>query len=286
MRKILFPTDFSKAANNAFIYALNLAKELEAEIFVLHTYIQPVLSATHAGQPELVPEIYENFELQQFENFKTHSNRLRELASEQALTDINLTFLFHEGTVISNVDHVVAKEKIQLIVMGTNRADGIIDKIFGSNTLSVLRGVKIPVLSVPLEASYRGIKEIIFTTMFREKDEKPLSEILKIAACFDIKVKCLHVHKDKNLDIIALASRWEKMFNQKNLEFIFLEYEESIENSINKYIDSNRVDLLCLVKRNRNLLERLFTSSMSNKLRMHTNTASLILHEGNHPGNF
>ncbi|MEG0697085.1 MAG: universal stress protein, partial [Algoriella sp.] len=32
MTKILFPTDFSDTANNAFLYALNLAKVLNAEI--------------------------------------------------------------------------------------------------------------------------------------------------------------------------------------------------------------------------------------------------------------
>lgn len=286
MRKILFPTDFSLAAENAFLYALNLAKEMEAELYVLNTYMQPVLSAVHAGQPELVPEIYEQYELQHFEEFKKHSNKLRALAEDNNLTDVSMTFLFHEGTVLNNVEKVVVKEGIKLIVMGTNRADGFVDKIFGSNTLGVIRGVKIPVLSVPREAKYRGIKEIIFTTLFRAKDEKPLEEILGIAAKFGIKVKCLHVHKEKNVEIISTASRWEKLFDHENLEFVFLDFDESIENTINKYIENNRVDLLCLVKRNRNLLERMFRSSMSNKLRMHANTASLVLHEGDHPGHF
>ncbi len=32
MAKILFPTDFSETANNAFLYALNLAKVLKTNI--------------------------------------------------------------------------------------------------------------------------------------------------------------------------------------------------------------------------------------------------------------
>lgn len=53
-----------------FLYALSLAKEMDAEIYVMNTYMQPVLSATHAGQPEMVPEVYENYELHRFESFK------------------------------------------------------------------------------------------------------------------------------------------------------------------------------------------------------------------------
>src|SRR5690606_1239675 len=110
MRKILFPTDFSNAANNAFIYALHLAKEMEAGLYVLNTYMQPVLSATHAGQPELVPEVYENYELQQFENFKRHTAELHNMADEHQLSDVPMTFIFEEGTVVANAQRIIEKE--------------------------------------------------------------------------------------------------------------------------------------------------------------------------------
>lgn len=286
MRKILFPTDFSNAANNAFVYALHLAKEMDASLYVLNTYMQPVLSATHAGQPELVPEVYENYELHQFENFKKHTADLHQMADDYNLSSVPLTFLFEEGTVVVNAQRIIESEGIHLIVMGTNRADGVIDKIFGSNTLGVIRGVKIPVLSVPKEAKYDGIKEILFTTLFREKDEAALRHILEIADKFAVKVKCAHVLKDKNLDIIAMTDRWQKIFPQDNLEFVLLDMDQSIEHTLNKYIEQHRVDLLCVVKRNKSLLERLFKSSMSNRLRMHANTATLVLQEGDDPGAF
>jgi len=280
MRKILFPTDFSEAANNAFLYALNLAKELQGELYVLNTYMQPVLSANHAGQPELIPEVYENYELHQFENFKRHSTKLRELASEQGLADVVMTFLFQEGTVVSNVQRVIEKEDIKLIIMGTNRAEGIIDKLFGSNTVGVIRGVKIPVLSVPKEANFQGIKEIAFTTLFREKDEAALHEIMEIALKFGVKVKCIHVVKDNSADVIGIAEKWRKNYREENLEFIFLDLEESVAKTLNKYLSEHRIDLLCVIRRNRNLLDSLFRSSISSSLRIHTNTATIVFHEG------
>lgn len=286
MRKILFPTDFSNAANNAFVYALHMAKEMNATLYVLNTYMQPVLSATHAGQPELVPEVYENYELHQFENFKKHTTELHKIADNHDLSEVPMTFLFEEGTVVVNAQRIIADERIDFIIMGTNRADGVIDKIFGSNTLGVVRGVKVPVLSVPKEATYRGIHEILFTTLFREKDESALRQIMEIADKFGVKVKCVHVTKDKNVDVINVTDRWQKMFPQDNLEFVLLDLDESVEQTLNNYIESNRVDLLCVVKRNKNLLERLFKSSMSNRLRMHTNTATLVLQESDNTGTF
>lgn len=35
MKKILFPTDFSDTANNAFLYTLHLAKLYNAEVFII-----------------------------------------------------------------------------------------------------------------------------------------------------------------------------------------------------------------------------------------------------------
>ncbi|GHE41848.1 universal stress protein [Sphingobacterium griseoflavum] len=284
--RILFPTDFSDSANNAFIYALNLARDLRAEVYVLHTYMQPVLSATHVGQPEIVPEVYENYELHQFESFKQHTTFLRTLAEEKKLETVPLTFLFEEGTVVSSVQEIIRREKIDLVVMGTNRAQGIIEKIFGSNTLGVIRGVKIPVLSVPKESAYRRIEEIIFTTLFRENDEKALAAILKLVKPFQVNVKCVYVHEEYNPDLIALSQRWATKFQDDKLEFVFLDFDESIEHTINVYIAQHRVDLLCVVKRNRNFLERIFTSSISNRLRVHASTATIVLQEGDDPGTF
>src|SRR5690554_7583991 len=62
MSKILFPTDFSETATNAFVYALNLAQATDAEIFVLNCYEMPVLSTTSTGQPEMVQEVYNSID--------------------------------------------------------------------------------------------------------------------------------------------------------------------------------------------------------------------------------
>lgn len=286
MMKILFPTDFSEAANNAFDYALHLAKELNAELLVLHTYMQPVLAASHAGQPEIVPEVYENYELHQFESYKRHSSLLRSQAEELGLSAVPLTFLFEEGTVVSNAQDIICREKVSLVVMGTNRAQGLINKIFGSNTLGVIRGVKVPVLSVPREARYAGIKEILFTSLFRDNDEAALQQILDLVRPFKVRVKCVYVHKEYNADVIGTAEKWRKKFENDDLEFVLLDFQDSIENTINNYMETHRSDLLCVVKRNRNFLERIFTSSISNKLRIHTNTATIVLQEGEDPGTF
>jgi nucleotide-binding universal stress UspA family protein len=44
MKKILYPTDFSETAENAFIYALQIADTLGASVITLHAFDRPDIS--------------------------------------------------------------------------------------------------------------------------------------------------------------------------------------------------------------------------------------------------
>lgn len=77
MKNILFPTDFSQTADNAFIYALHLAKSLGANLHVLHTYSMPIVSGLGVESSEVIQQVYENVELTSFENFKEKAGELR-----------------------------------------------------------------------------------------------------------------------------------------------------------------------------------------------------------------
>ncbi len=53
MKTILVPTDFSKSANNAALYAVNLSKEMKAKILLYNVYDFPVDIAGDAAVPLL-----------------------------------------------------------------------------------------------------------------------------------------------------------------------------------------------------------------------------------------
>ena len=45
MKKILVPIDFSPASRNASEYAASLAKAFDAEVYLLHVFMEPVPSS-------------------------------------------------------------------------------------------------------------------------------------------------------------------------------------------------------------------------------------------------
>ena len=167
MKKILFPTDFSKTANNAFVYALEMAKFIKAELIVLHVYDLPPVS--YEGYPTYVSDVYESIELSNFENFKDQVPLLRKIAEEHNLDSIQMSHVLEQGDLIGVMKRIVRDEKIDLIVMGTSGATGLKELFLGSNAGAVIDKIPILSLTVPNKAKFDKIKKIGQCFNFRFK---------------------------------------------------------------------------------------------------------------------
>jgi len=200
MKKILFPTDFSDTANNAFLYTLHLAKLYNAEVFVTHIYDKKVISTLYGGQPELVATIYVDVELDEFEYFKEESKKLRMIAEENNLSDVKLNFIFKSGSLVSTLGEIIEKEKINLVVMGTSGATNFEKKLWGSNTMNALRSLDIPILSIPKKAIFKGVKNIGFASALKDSDKPILANLLNFYDDNNLIIKVLYIIKnDKKL---------------------------------------------------------------------------------------
>ena len=278
MKKILFPTDFSETANNAFIYALNLAASINAEIYVLHTYEMPVLSTTSSGQPELLQNVYNSIELNHFDLYKAEVPKLRKLAEDIGKENINLTFLFEEGIMLTILKKIIKEETIDFIVMGTNGKSGIEKKLLGSNTVHVIEHIDIPILSVPKSAKFKRLNNFGFATMLRETDKPGLQQIIKIATALKTDVSVLHVLTQEDPKIMDLLALWKKEFNADNVTFHTV-LNKNLEESVFFFIDDQLIDVMCIVKRQLNFFEKFFTSSLSKQLAYHADVPVLVLKE-------
>jgi nucleotide-binding universal stress UspA family protein len=187
MKKILFPTDFSEAADNAFVHALEFAKILNAEIVLLHTFELPVFD--NQFFPENYAVLFNSLQLSEFDMFKDEIPKLHAIAEKLNLDHIKMSHRLMDGSLLFNIKKAIEEENIDFIVMGTNGATGWEAFFLGSNTGTVLSAVDLPVLSVPLDSKFKKIETIGFTTRYRNKDKQALKEVLKIAKKTHAKVK-------------------------------------------------------------------------------------------------
>ncbi|WP_276381029.1 universal stress protein [Flavobacterium sp. H4147] len=276
MKKILFPTDFSEAATNAFVHALEFAKIVKAELVLLHTFEIPVYDSQFF--PENYASIYSSIELAKFEMFKDEIPKLRTIAAERKLDDIVIKHRLMDGDLIYNLRNAVEEDQIDFVIMGTTGASDWTKFFTGSNTNSVISEVKVPVLCVPADAKFKKVKTIGFTTRYREKDKEVLRRILKIAKKMDAKVKSLYV-KSSGTDVTdATIKEWEKEFATDNVEFLVLPSDE-VKETILDFILYKDIDILTTITHKRSFFESIFDSSFTKKIAKEVSIPVLVMHE-------
>ncbi|AOC96477.1 Universal stress protein family protein [Flavobacterium anhuiense] len=276
MKKILFPTDFSDAATNAFVHALEFAKVVNAELILLHTFEIPVYDSQFF--PENYASIYSSIELAKFEMFKDEIPKLRTIAAERNLEDIVIKHRLMDGDLIYNLKNAVEEDNIDFVIMGTNSVSDWTKFFTGSNTESVISGVEVPVLCIPIDAKYKKVKTIGFTTRYREKDKKELKKVLKIAKKTDAKVKSLYV-KTSNSDVSEETRKeFEKEFAGENVEFLVLPSDD-VKETILDFVLYKDIDILTTITHKRSFFESLFDSSFSKKIAKEVPIPILVMHE-------
>jgi len=275
MKKILFPTDFSEVANNAFVYALKLADAIGAEIITLHVYELPQLD--YMNVPVYLLDIYEVTELSNFENYKHHIPVLRSLAEEFNLEHIKISNVLENGNLIDNIHKIATDDHIDYIVMGTKGVESFAATFLGSVTEKVMHHSKTTVLAIPKECSFEPIKSILFITKYKSSDQLQLQKVIELAYIFHSHIDCLYVAAFDKLDE-RLITDWQQAVNYEDIAFHNIPSED-VEGGILNFIDSNNIDMLAMALHQKGFFEGLFHISLSKKLAFHVTIPILAMHE-------
>lgn len=263
MKKILFPTDFSEVANNAFVHALEFAKMVHGELVLLHSFELPIYD--NQFFPENYAAIYDSVELSEFEMFKNEIPKLRAIAESHHLDKIKMSHRLKDGNLVSAIKESIADDAIDYLVIGTSGATGWESFFMGTNASSIITDAGIPVYCVPSDAPFQKIDTIGFTTRFRPKDKKALQTVLQLAHKAKAKVKCLYV-KTSNSDVSnATIAEWKEEFKSEPIDFYIIE-DDDIQVIITDFIMYKEVDVLIMLPYKRGFFEGLFHTSLTKKL--------------------
>lgn len=272
MQKILFPTDFSSPADNAFIYALKIAKKLGAKIYTLHVYQRPDISKVQL--PDNLKEVYDNIEFEEFENYRDKIPHLHKIAEANDLTGIPMANIMEEGEVEETILKVAKQEKIDLIVLGTKGASGLREIFIGSTAGEILENAHCMVLAVPEKALFDGvIDNIAITTEYKEPEELvALNKVVDFAKLFDANVYCVNVDLAHTADLDRKMEKWQQKFSGNGKVQFRVLGGTDIQESLSQFINEEKIDILAMLTRRRNFFQELFHYSMVKKMAYHLST--------------
>ena len=272
MKKILFPTDFSKTSLNAFVYALHLAKKLNAEIITLHVYEFPI------GMPvDNYDFLLENYNVGAwgvFENFKSEVPKLREIAQRERLEHVPVSHMLERGDVVNGIVNAAATEKADLIVMGTRGATGIKELFLGTIAEKVLKHSKSFVIAVPGNYVYEPIHKILFLTEYAKLEMDLLKKVKEFADIFNAKVHVLEASKNADGNIDELISKWKAHFKKTGISFSYIDTNAS-EDMILEFIDYQKINMAAMSIHRKGIFERIFLFSLSRQMAFHSSVPIL-----------
>jgi nucleotide-binding universal stress UspA family protein len=274
MKTILVPTDFSKGAYNAIMYAVQFAKDFDAKLVICHAFELPAQGIN----------LMIDFSSELEKNAKVELQKLEYLIKESEQADVPIEYVALLGDLNEVLKTLTKQFDADLIIMGTKGESDLASKLFGTNTVSIIKNCRKSLLVVPGKAKYKEIKNIAFAIDYlRPASDETLKVLRSIALHNNAKLSLINVHTDGEIGEFIASVKDMQIWYQKeldgvNIDFVFIE-NYAIEDGIFEFIWNNDIDLLAMITRKHSFFDEIFRKSISEELALHSDIPLLTMHE-------
>lgn len=271
MKKILIGTDFSSAARNASMYAVELAKHTKSEILLFHSYHLPV-------PPTDYPVILNYDEIEE--------ENILSLQKEKDLLDpkgeINIRCISVFGFADDTIIEIEEEHKPDIIVMGMAAASKLNGFLLGSTTTALIGRTTTRVLIVPEKASFYFPTRIVFACDYNLNSIpdtlKPLKEFAQL---FNSHILILNLFKRK--DLLDSKKNVSQLMVEGYLSDVqhsfYFEDDHDFEETINNFAVEHEADIIAVIPHHHNFFIDLFKKNHTKKLTFNMHLPLLTIPE-------
>ncbi len=275
-KKILFTTDFSAPAANAFRYALLLADRLKANIQVLHVVFPeaepldfPVLVAQatqlrlETAREQLVHFIAKNQE--QLEG---------QLKNQPAITS-NIEL----GTPAKVISDTAKREEADIIIMGTRGQKNAFEKMMGSVAAAVVKNAHCAVIVVPEGAQFR-LEKIAYASDLDDADPFRTWKMTRLLKMENPTIRFIHFNPGDEITGAPKMAEIEDFFSdlspKLNIHFQNLPGDDVVEN-LNDFIQEHEIQMLAMYQPQRSFFDKLLHHSATKEMALNSKVPLLVL---------
>lgn len=260
--KILVPVDFSPLSESAARYALKLAELLQAEVILMHTVYDNMGSRAIIKTSELHEAM-----------MGAAQEDMDELLSELKGEFQGLTIRHHLESSDSVSDSICSQAETtdaELIIMGSHGAGTLAGKLLGSNAAAVINSASIPVLVVPENAVFEGIRKLAYAATLREEDVE-LKAPAALAKILDAELQIVHVMTAKSSRDLDTGKTLEELKNRCGTDNLSLHLmiNGDIAEGLEEFIREKKPDMLSLHTHELSFYEKVFGHGIARKMALH-----------------
>lgn len=284
MKTILIPTDLSPAADNAARYALRLATSLKTDVKLFNAVKVPA-EAHMAAQVAWPLEDYQTIKTDVEHELRIFAERLLLELQEQndlhTMYSPNITYCCGVGPVPDAVRSLTSDHAIGMIAMGTHATNGLTRFFAGSTSRDMIDKTDVPLLLIPSTARFKPLKTIAFATDLSADDVVKIHSLASLARVFNAEILLVHVmdgetrHKGYQQKISDFLSHVCDTANYPHIYYRDVK-EKEVDLGLTWLLEHRDIDILAMVHRKHDLLDRLFDQSHTQHMARNTDMPLLV----------
>jgi nucleotide-binding universal stress UspA family protein len=272
MRLIIVPTDFSPIADNALKYGMDLASAMGASLMITHVYQLPI---SYTDVPIVTVSV---------EEIKRVSDeKLSELKHNiETITEGRLIVYTESrlGDVTDEIEKLTKTLHPFAVIMGTRGMSGAGRFFLGSNSLSVINRITIPVYVIPPGVRFKPFKKIGLATDMRDVVESThVTPIRELVNFFNAELHVLNVDHERSRfrpETPQESLNLDVLLSGLNPVYDFIESKD-VNEGINEFAEKNNLDAVITLPKKHGLLQGLFQKSTTRELIHHTNVPLICI---------
>ncbi len=282
LNNILCATDLSDFSSHAVSYAISIAREFNAKLYLCHVFDLPSFSV-HGTAYVFQPQQRDNL-------LKYATEKLEALMEKQS---INWELIVTTGPVADTISRQAGEKKIDMAVVATHARSGLKRLFLGSVTERLIRTIPCPLLIVVPPAKDTGsdliegldFKNIMVGCDFSPDSDRAVEYGLNLAQEFQAGIHLVHVVKPVDYAEIvssdALAEELRENLNESSKQKLLNLVPEETHywckvktacltgepfEEISKYAILHEIDLIVMGVRGLNMVETLFLGSTTDRV--------------------
>ncbi len=287
--EILIPVDFSDYTLLTCEFGFKLAKDLNCKVKLMHAFFTPFYPAAVPFSdaftlPATDKDIYKDVRTKTEEEMNDLIQKIDSFIESGVFPKVSYTSTLTEGLPEEEIISYSKKMKPVAIVMGTKGRNAKELDLIGSVTAEVMDGCKTPIFAVPEDAKARNISDIkrmVFLTNFQEREFKAFDIMMKFIKPYPVKLFLAHIAKKEDvwneIKLSGLQKYISEEYPQLETEYRLIDQTESLEESLEKFIEDNNIDMISLSSSRRNLFARMFNPGIARRMLFHSDTPILVI---------
>lgn len=270
MKTILVPTDFSEASVNAAIYATKLARDLGANMTILHVNVPE----ESFNQSPFILKTEKDID-----SAESQLDALRDMMHTYSGESMLITTELMTGEIFSQIYELCLQMNPYLVIMGSQGSTAAERFLLGSNSIHAMRNLSWPLLTIPPGCIYTEIKKIALASDFSGDLQTSLETINRLRTDFNASLEVIHIGHNKEEDYAQSKSEvMETLLKSGNVEYDFITQVKP-EEGILEYTESNQIDMLFVIPKQYGFFEQLFHKSISKQLVLRSKVPVMALNQ-------